>query len=92
MAGTTLLWVLPGVGRGSNMCTIRGHPTLIQHFEPLDSTQPPCWLSSAVKLEKLDSTSAIKKGWTGADVIRGRAIILLVLLGISGNGDTFIFR
>ena len=70
-------------------CTTRGNPALIQDFAPLDSAQPPRWLSSAVKL---DSTSAIKKGWTGADVIRGRAVISSVFLSISGNGDKFIFR
>jgi hypothetical protein len=56
-------------------------------LEPLHSTNLPRWLGSAVKL---DSTSAIKKGWTGADVIRGRAVIASVFLSISGNGDKFI--
>ena len=58
--------------KAQGAATTRGHPALIQDFEPLDSAQPPRWLSSAVKL---DSTSAIKKGWTGADVLRGRVFI-----------------
>ena len=89
VAGTTLLRVLLALVAAVTWCTTRGHPALIQDFEPLDSTQPPRWLSSAVKL---DSTSAIKKGWTGADVLRGRVFISSVFLSISGNGDKFIFR
>jgi len=52
------------------------------------------WIKEAADRQKdRDNISfAIKKGWTGADVIRGRAVISSVFLSISGNGDTFIFR
>jgi hypothetical protein len=41
VAGTTLLRVLLALVAAVTWCTTRGHPALIQDFEPLDSTQPP---------------------------------------------------